>query len=67
MNFRGRHCASLSSPVFERRVPAEVNQGSNNYYFHQQSHTKIEIRKRPRAKAIFNFVDAYSEIVGWDY
>jgi len=67
MNFRGCHCASLSSPVFERRVPAEVNQGSNNHYFYQQSHMEGQIRKRPRAKAIFNFVGAYSEIVGWEY
>ena len=55
MNSRGCHCAPLSSPFFERPVPAEVNQASNNYYFKQQSHTKGEVRKRPRAKAILIF------------
>ena len=52
MNSRGCHCAPLSSPFFERPVPAKVNQASDNYYFKQQSHTKGEVRKRPRAKAI---------------
>jgi hypothetical protein len=52
MDFRGCHCASLSSPFFERPVPAEINQDSNDYYFEEQSHTKCEIRKRLQAKAI---------------
>jgi hypothetical protein len=55
MNSGGRHCASLSSPFFEGPIPANVNQGSDNYYFNQQSHTKGEIRKRPWAKAILIF------------
>jgi hypothetical protein len=52
MDFRGCHCASLSSPFFERPIPAEINQRSNNYYFEQQSHRKCEIRKRSCAKSI---------------
>ena len=55
MDFRGCHCAPVSSPFFERPIPAKINQGSNNNYFEQQSHRKGEIRKRLRAKAIFNF------------
>ncbi len=52
MDFRGCHCASLSSPFFERPIPAEINQDNNDYYFEQQSHMKSEIRKRLQAKAI---------------
>ena len=52
MNSRGCHCAPLSSPFFERPIPSKIKQASNDYYFEQQSHTKGEIRKRPRAKAI---------------
>jgi hypothetical protein len=40
MDFRGSHCAPVSSPFFERPIPAKVNQGSNDKYFNQQSHTK---------------------------
>ena len=45
MNSRGRHRAPLSSPFFERPIPAKVKQGSNNYYFNQQSHTKARFAK----------------------
>jgi hypothetical protein len=45
----------LSSPFFERLIPAKINQGGNNHDFEQQSHTKGEIRKGPSAKAILNF------------
>ena len=55
MNSSGCHCAPLSGPVFEGPAPPKINQGSNNYYFEQQSHTKGEIRKRPWAKAILIF------------
>jgi hypothetical protein len=55
MDFRRSHCAPVSSPFFERPIPAKVNQDSNNNYFNQQSHTKGEIRKGQSAKAIFNF------------
>jgi hypothetical protein len=55
MNSRGCRCAPVSSPFLKGPIPAKINQGSNNYYFEQQSHTKGEIRKGPSAKAIFNF------------
>src|SRR5258708_29654141 len=55
MNSRSCHCAPVSSPFFERPIPADINQASYNYYFEQQSHRKGEIRKRPSAKAILNF------------
>jgi len=55
MNSRGCHCAPSGSPFFERPIPAKVDQASNDYYFEQQSHTKGEIGKRPRAKAILIF------------
>jgi hypothetical protein len=58
MDFRGCHCAPLSSPFFERPIPAKVDQASNNYYFEQQSHTKGEVGKRPWAKAILILLEA---------
>jgi hypothetical protein len=56
VNSRGCHCGALSSPFFERPIPAKVNQSSNNKYFDQQSHTKTEIRRRPWLKATLIFV-----------
>ena len=50
MDFRRYHCARLSGPVFEGRLPAKVNQASDNQYFNEQSHSPQTDRKsRPRS------------------
>ncbi len=59
MNSRGCHCAPLSGPFFERPIPAKINQGSNNKYLNQQSHTRRQIRKRSWPKAILIFAGTY--------
>jgi hypothetical protein len=56
----------VSSPFFERPIPAKINQGSNNNYFNQQSHTKGEIRKRLWPKAILIFCGKLPVLSGID-
>src|SRR5215475_9722722 len=61
MNSRGRHRGPLSSPFFERPGPTKINQGRNNNYFNQQSHTKWETRRRSWAKAMLILCELASE------
>src|SRR5579884_855051 len=53
--FGGHHGKSLSRPVLEWLVPADINERGDNNYFSQQSHIERKVGRRLRAKAILIF------------
>ena len=45
------HCGACPvAPLFERRIPAERNQRTNNNYFNQQPHMKGKFSKASSEK-----------------
>ena len=58
MNSRGCHCAPVSSPFFERPIPTNINQASNDKYFNQQSHTKNRDSQKIAGESNVNFAGA---------